>query len=247
MKHSTPRTRTVALGRCGLLLLSLLAVAAAAAEAPTHDHNGAVDKPMQEIGCIPKGERGARKLGCFITETEVLGKLPDTQLYWHLFTYPTLAAAKAARGKQGSIVQSYGKVWLFTVADADWTANAGQRVARVGPLPVSGSGSYTAVFMEATFMPGMSSRVHRHPGPEAWYVIAGEQCLETPGHKQVVRAGETGIVPQGPPMMLSGIGTSERRALVLILHDSSQPATIPAPDWKPAGLCTGASERAAAP
>jgi len=30
-----------------------------------------------------------------------------------------------------------------------------------------------------------------------------------------------------------------RRALVLILHDSMQPATIPASDWMPKGLCKG--------
>jgi len=30
-----------------------------------------------------------------------------------------------------------------------------------------------------------------------------------------------------------------RRALVLILHDSTQPATIPASDWTPKGLCKG--------
>ena len=52
-----------------------------------------------------------------------------------------------------------------------------------------------------------------------------------------LRAGESGIVPQGPPMMLVGIGKGVRRALVLILHDSAQPSTIPASDWTPPGSC----------
>jgi hypothetical protein len=32
------------------------------------------------------------------------------------------------------------------------------------------------------------------------------------------------------------VGTETRLALVLILHDSSQPATTPANDWTPQGL-----------
>jgi quercetin dioxygenase-like cupin family protein len=85
-----------------------------------------------------------------------------------------------------------------------WKGNGGQRVARVGPLPLAVSSSYTALYMEATFIPGMHSTAHRHPGPEAWYVLTGEQCLETPGHRVIVRSGESGIVPEGPPMMLVG-------------------------------------------
>jgi quercetin dioxygenase-like cupin family protein len=91
--------------------------------------------------------------------------------------------------------------------------------------------------MEATFMPGMKSSAHRHPGPEAWYVLTGEQCLETPGKAAIVRAGESGIVPEGPPMILWGTGKAERRALVLILHDTSKPMTLPASDWKSEGRC----------
>src|SRR5712664_687350 len=32
--------------------------------------------------------------------------------------------------------------------------------------------------MEAVLRPGMKSLVHRHSGPEAWYTLAGETCLE---------------------------------------------------------------------
>jgi hypothetical protein len=45
------------------------------------------------------------------------------------------------------------------------------------------------------------------------------------------------IVPGGPPMHLTATGTVQRRALVLILHDSSKPASISAHDWTPKGLC----------
>jgi quercetin dioxygenase-like cupin family protein len=92
--------------------------------------------------------------------------------------------------------------------------------------------------MEAIFRPGMKSAVHRHSGPEAWYTLAGETCLETPDGVMVGRAGGPPvIVPQGTPMELTATGTEVRRALVLILHDSAQPATMPATDWTPKGRC----------
>ena len=47
------------------------------------------------------------------------------------------------------------------------------------------------------------------------------------------------IVPGGPPMHLTATGSETRRALVLILHDSTQPPTTPEHDWKPLGLCRG--------
>jgi quercetin dioxygenase-like cupin family protein len=57
----------------------------------------------------------------------------------------------------------------------------------------------------------MKSAVHRHAGPEAWYVLSGEQCLETPSGKSVIGTGQSGLVPGGPPMILMATGTRERR------------------------------------
>ncbi len=104
------------------------------------------------------------------------------------------------------------------------------------PLPVSADTKYSAQYMEAIFTPGMTAPEHRHSGPEAWYTLAGETCLETPEGKMVGRAGGAHvIVPGGPPMHLTATGTETRRALVLILHDSSQPPSTPARDWTPKG------------
>jgi quercetin dioxygenase-like cupin family protein len=192
----------------------------------------------RQVRCIPAAERAGRELGCFITDTTVLGKLPDEPQYWYLDTYATREAAEKAKGKHSTVVESYAKIWVFTISGQNWKASGGQRVARLGPLPLVGANSYTAQYMDATFVPGMRSSVHRHSGPEAWYVLTGEQCLETPGHRTIVRAGESGIVPEGPPMILVGTGTAKRHALVLVLHDSSKPMTSLAPDWKPAELCS---------
>ena len=42
-------------------------------------------------------------------------------------------------------------------------------------------------------------------------------------------------MPGGPPMHLTATGTEQRRALVLILHDSAKPATTIVHDLDPEG------------
>ena len=155
-----------------------------------------------------------------------------------MYTYSTRTEAETAKGLRGTVVESLGKVWLLTIETASWRPSSGARVAEVGPLPVSASAKYSAQYMEAIFTPGMTAPAHRHSGPEAWYTLTGETCLETPDGKVIGRAGGSHvIVPGGPPMHLTATGTETRRALVLILHDSTQPPTTPAPDWTPKGPC----------
>jgi quercetin dioxygenase-like cupin family protein len=187
--------------------------------------------------CKPVSQRTG-ETGCWITANAVLGKLPPTPIFWHLDTYPTRAEADAAKGPRGTVVESLEKVWLLTIDVAGWRPVGGVRVAEIGPLPVRVDASHTAQFMEAIFTPGMTAPAHRHSGPEAWYTLTGETCLETPEGKMVGRAGGSQvIVPGGPPMHLTATGTETRRALVLILHDSTQPPTTPVHDWVPKGLC----------
>jgi quercetin dioxygenase-like cupin family protein len=193
--------------------------------------------PAWAQNCKPVSQRTG-ELGCWITATTRLGQLPAQPLFWHLDIFPTRADAEATKGARSTVVESLGNVWLFTIEGAGWRPSGGERIAEIGPLPVSAEVPYVSEYMEAIFTPGMTAPVHRHAGPEAWYTMAGETCLETPEGKLVGRAGGTPvIVPGGPPMHLTATGTETRRALVLILHDASQPATTPASDWTPQGLC----------
>jgi hypothetical protein len=53
-----------------------------------------------QTNCEPVADRAGRSLGCFLTAREALGPLPpDTVLYWHIYSYPTLAGAKVAAAK----------------------------------------------------------------------------------------------------------------------------------------------------
>lgn len=177
------------------------------------------------------------EVGCWILAHEPVGPLTQSPVFWHLDAYPTRAAAEAAKGPRGTVAESLGKIWLLTIERAGWRPAGGERAAEIGPLEVIAGETYSAQYMEAIFTPGMTAPAHTHSGPEAWYTVAGETCLETPHGKQIGRPGQYVIVPGGPPMHLSATGTELRRSLVLILHVSSKPATTLAHDWKPKGLC----------
>ena len=185
---------------------------------------------------IPVAERKS-DLGCYLVAIHALGKLPVGDVFWHIYTYPTLAAANAVRTARSSVVQSQGKVWLYAIADSAWRPPSGERLALVGPLPHNSETVYTARYMEATIRPGVKTPVHIHSGPEAWYVLDGAQCLETPEGITVVRAGESALVRQGPEMMLSSVGPVTRHTVLLVLHDASQPWIVENTPWKPKGLC----------
>ena len=189
--------------------------------------------------CVPVAERAGRTFGCFITARQELGRLPARpDLYWHLQTYPTRAAAERARASRSTVVESLGRIWLFTIAPAEWRPLGGEHVARIGPLPSVAADSLAAVYMEGVFQPGMQTMVHRHPGVEAWFTLEGSMCLETPEGVVTQRAGDPGVlVRAGVPMMLTGTGTGPRRSVVLILQDATKPRSTLATDWTPRQLC----------
>ena len=197
----------------------------------------AFSQPADGGVCRPVGERKT-EVGCWILTNDPVGVLREPQVFWHLDVYPTRAAALAVKGARATVVEALGKVWLLSIEPAGWRAPGGEPVAEIGPIPVHAGDAYSAQYMEAVFTPGMIAPAHRHSGPEIWYTASGETCLETPDGKVVGRAGGPPvIIPEGPPMHLTATGSEMRRALVLILHGSSKPATTMAHDWTPKGLC----------
>jgi quercetin dioxygenase-like cupin family protein len=188
--------------------------------------------------CKPVSQR-TEQVGCWILDDQPIGQLKKSSVFWHLDTYQSRAAAETDRGPRGVVIESLDKVWLLTIEDEGWRPTHGTRVAEIGPLPIANGEKYSAQYMEAIFTPGMTSHVHMHSGPEAWFTIQGETCLESSdGRVQFGRAGSQAVVvPGGLSMHLTATGKEQRRALVLILHESSKPATIQVHDWSPKGLC----------
>ncbi len=218
----------------GLAALALsMAASMGCAEPPGatgHEH-------LTEVACVDlkPGERRP-DFGCFNIGTATNLQFSEESVYWRLTTFESREAAEAAMSAEGLVVEEDGRVWLSEFGARDAVTSGGEAVAVIGPLLLPAAKTYSAVLSYAVMRPGDSSRVHTHPGPEAWYVLAGEQCLETPAGAIKGGAGETMTVPPNVPMELNVTGTALRRAFALVIHDSTQARGIPS-DWNPPGKC----------
>jgi mannose-6-phosphate isomerase-like protein (cupin superfamily) len=172
--------------------------------------------------------------GCYQTgQLDLIDGPAD--IYWHIQQYPNEAAAvaEAKRHRWATVAQAHSRVWLYVLGSASEPIGGGIARALIGPLRLP-PGPVTAHFSEAIFPPGMQTRVHSHPGPEAFYVVEGEQCMETPNDKKRSEAGATYIVENGPHVQAAPKG---RRNLVLILAPKGAPSVIPGGLWQPSGFC----------
>ena len=201
---------------------------------------GAQSSPQSadEVNCHPVSQRTG-ELGCWILADQPVGSLTESQAFWHIDTYPTQEAANAAKGTRGAVVTSFGKTWLLTIETSEWHSPAGgKHIATIGPLPRLPADKYVATYMEGVFTPGMKSAIHDHPGPEIFYTMTGDICLESPTGISLGRSSSPPvIIPGGVPMQLTATGTEKRQGLTLILHDASKPSGHPVHDWTPKGLC----------
>lgn len=226
-------TRASVVGVLVPLLLALQSgnVRAQASSTPGHDH-------LTEVACVdvPRGEKRP-EFGCFNVGAVTGLHFSEASVYWHLHAFPDRKAAEAARSATGIVVEEDGRAWLSEFGPRNLSSRGGEAIAVIGPLQLPAAKSYAAVLSYAVMRPGDSSRVHTHPGPEGWYVLAGEQCLETPDGASKSGAGATMTVPPNIPMELNVTGTKLRRAFALVIHDATQPRGIPS-DWKPAGACS---------
>jgi len=233
----------MALARCpfGSFVLIIAALALGSCTR-TKDHSAHVMAGQPRAANVPGGcsdpAAGRNdRVGCYLTAIHQIGRLPGAGLYWHVYTFTDRSTAEAERTRRSIVVEAFGRVWLYAIEPEVWRPARGERMTAMGPLGIRKGVRYTARYMEATFPPGLKTGAHAHSGPEAWYVLTGAQCLQTPDRTIIARAGEGALVPEGPPMVLSSIGTETRRSVLLVLHDSSRPWTGPFHDWQPDGPC----------
>src|SRR5262245_38357939 len=117
--------------------------------------------------CMPIAKR-VGDVGCWIIDDEPVGRVLQEPGFWHPDAFSCRAAAEAAKRPGAAVIEALGKVWLMTIANAQFRAGSGDHVARIGPLPTNSTIDYSAMYMEAVFTPGMESSTHTHSGPEAW-------------------------------------------------------------------------------
>jgi quercetin dioxygenase-like cupin family protein len=195
------------------------------------------DEHLGDVACVdvPPDEKRP-EFGCFNVGTATELHFSQAFVYWHLRAFPNRKAAEASKSASGIVVEEDGRVWLSEFGPRDIAPRGGKDIAVIGPLQLPAAKSYSAVLSYAVMRPGDSSRVHTHPGPEGWYVLAGEQCLETPAGANRAQAGGTLTVGPNIPMELNVTGTTLRRAFALVIHDSTRARGLPS-DWKPSGAC----------
>jgi quercetin dioxygenase-like cupin family protein len=223
----------------GVLALSLLAwQVGTAANQRAQVPRAAAHEHLTEVACVdvPAGETRP-EFGCFNVGTVTGLQFSQPGVFWHLRTFGSRQAADAAKSATGLVVEEDGRVWLSKFGPRNHTPRGGAAIAVVGPLRLPAAKTYSAVLSYAVMRPGDSSRVHTHPGPEGWYVLAGEQCLETPAGVSRARAGGAMTAAPNIPMELNVTGTALRRAFALVIHDSTQQRGTPSA-WKPSGACS---------
>lgn len=174
---------------------------------------------------------------CLLARQQI-SRLPDGKVYWHIDRFLSADLARKAGLPTSTVVAAFNATWLFTLSGASWRAKGGERVAEIGPLPIARAPQYQAEYLRSIFAPGTTAPLHVHSGPEAFYAIDGDTCLETPAGLQIGRGpGNSLLVKAGPPMLLMAIGKVPRRGFALILHDAGAPPTTLTQAWQPTGLC----------
>lgn len=192
--------------------------------------------------CEDGGDRDGQAGPACLLSHQNLGSFAADSVYWSLDKYATVAAAQQEAPRGAAVIKAFGGVWLFSVGPMPSRPVSGEHVAQVGPISVDKTISYDAEFLKSTFSPGMTAPLHVHSGPEAFYAVSGDTCLETPDGVQVGRGpGNSMIVRGGPPMLLMALGPEPRKGFALVLHDASLPPTTLVHHWTPKGLC--AAER----
>jgi len=192
------------------------------------------------VGCDDSPTPGKRSLNteCAVLVHKNIDALPPGPLVWRFENFPTVDAAQRASTPASAVVEAGGKVWLLTLAAKGSRSKGATFVAETELLPPIPSGpSYEIVVSEADLGPEAKVMTHKHSGPETWFLLTGEQCVELPDRAVRGRAGQTPTsAPAETPMKLNIIGSAKRDALFLVVHDSSKPWNTFV-DWQPKGLC----------
>jgi hypothetical protein len=158
-----------------------------------------------------------------------LADLPAGPLFWRIENFRTVAQAQAAAGPTGLVAESGGKIWLFTLGPAGRSSADGTKVAEIGPLPPVVAPQYLLRITETTGAPGRMTRVHTHPGVEAFYVLAGEMSQRTARGVTRLGTGQSAVGSDADtPLQNSSSGSTDLHMLVMHVVDATKPFLSPA-------------------
>jgi hypothetical protein len=157
-----------------------------------------------------------------------LQQLPPGPLYWQIENFPTLAQAQSAAGPTALAAEIEGKAWLFTLGPKGRATPGGSKVAEIGPVPPVTMPEYLLRVNYAGGLPGAKTRVHTHPGSEAFYVLSGRLSQKTP---HGVMHADAGQVMNGhaadTPMEVFSSGATDLLQFVMFVVDAKRPFSSP--------------------
>lgn len=158
-----------------------------------------------------------------------VAELPAGDLFWRIENFGSPEQANAAATPWSLVVESAGKVWLFTLGATGGASPNGTKVAEVGPIPRIAASQYLLRINDASGAPGSVTAVHSHPGSEAFFVLTGEQSIRSAKGTLRVQAGQA-EAGQGAEqaMQVSSSGSTDLHALVMFVVDAGKPFSSPA-------------------
>jgi len=156
-------------------------------------------------------------------------ELPAGELFWRLENFPTLSQAEGVVGPTSLAAEVAGKVWLFTLGSKDGATAGGTKVVEIGPIPRIDASEYLLRINRAGGPPGAKTSIHSHPGPEAFFVLAGKLGQRTPHGVAYAVAGTT-MVGHGAdtPMEVFSAGTTDLDEFAIFVVDANRPFSSPA-------------------
>ncbi|WP_274631388.1 cupin domain-containing protein [Arvimicrobium flavum] len=170
--------------------------------------------------------------GTFVVKPVVekrVKELPVEPLYWRLENFPTLSEAEGAATPTSLAAEVAGKVWLFTLGPKGGSTAGGTKIAEIGPLPPLEASEYLLRVNRAGGAPGVKTPIHTHPGPEAFYVLAGRLGQRTPHGVAYAEAGTTMVGHAADtPMEVFSAGTTDLDELAIFVVDAGRPFSSPA-------------------
>jgi quercetin dioxygenase-like cupin family protein len=177
------------------------------------------------VKCTEDSPERRGEEGCTILVSRPLIASPAKPLYWHIDRFESLEAARKAASPDGVAVEAHGAFWLMTVEAQTENHHGGRHVASIGPLALSAARHYTMRVQSSLLMPGATTPVHTHSGPEVFYIVDGEQCLETQEVGRRLGTGQSYVLSEGVIHRGRVIGSVPRRAFGLVLHNAERPAS----------------------
>lgn len=222
-------TKTIVARRAGIFSICLLALVLAAEVRPQipSDQNA---PNRSAVKCLEDSPERRGEEGCTILATRPISGSMRGPVYWHIDRFASFADARKAAGPNSVAAEAHGGVWLMTVENKTRNHHGGRHAAWMGPLVLPRAKGYTMRVISSLLKEGASTPVHSHSGPEVWYVVVGEQCLETEGSAHLLKAGKSFILPADQIHRGRVQSAAKRGSLALVLHDSNRPASRDFPD-----------------